>query len=350
MTTISGNSPAVYVSTPQALPMDIPLPGNRRPLDPSIAAPLQRATSLGANPLPSPGEIRLEPGVQFRLQDMSASHRADARLVLAEFERQERDRELTLRVSQASVDKQLYETKYQALDQSREAAGHKRDAGLTEGITQIAGGAFEAGSGGMALHKGVKANKAAREKLKNEDTGTTESKALADDRAKAAQLKDEISDLQDNQPQNEGRTDSNFEAESVAHERTISAKRDELTLVNKSIGERTQRIERAGANAAKADVTEKGLRTWETALPAIGRGVGAVISGVGNTVAAQEKYEGELDENDAQRLNTGAEILQSLSKRLDDSANTAGAGARKSDDLYQEMVQLENTTNSKILA
>ena len=83
MTTITGHSPIVYGPTSQALPSDIQLPAGRRPLDPTIAAPLQRALSLSANPLPSPGEIRLEPGLQFRLQDMSSSHRADARLVLA---------------------------------------------------------------------------------------------------------------------------------------------------------------------------------------------------------------------------------------------------------------------------
>ncbi len=343
MTTITGHSPIVYGPTSQALPSDIQLPAGRRPLDPTIATPLQRALSLSANPLPSPGEIRLEPGLQFRLQDMSSSHRADARLVLAEFERQERERDLTLRVSQASVDQKYYETKYQALDQSREAAGHRRDAGLTEGITQIAGGAFEAGSGSIALRQGDKANKAAGEKLRNEDTVTTESKALAEDRADATRFKNEIQELEEGGPTNEGVKRADPAAQ-------IEDKLKQQDLVNKSIGERTQRIDEAGRAASKAEFTEKDHRTWETALPAIGRGLNALIGGVGNTASAQLKYEGELDENDAQRLNVRGEMLQSLSRRMEDSANTAKAGAKKSDDLYQEMVQLENTTNSKILA
>lgn len=341
---INGIPPAPLILPPvqPAAHADVALRRNARPLDPAIAAPLQRAMQLGTNPLSIPEPVQLQPGLQRRLQDIGANLGPDLRMVLAEVGRQDRERELGAKLSQAKVDEKYFAGKYAAIDKSQEASDHRLQAGITEGAAQVLGGLAEAGAGAKALRSGIKGLRASDESAKHQETIQKESKGLADDHGQAMQLKADLQTLKQKRPSNEGQTsDTDLDPGAMANERQIAAKHDELALVEKSIQDRQQRIDVAQKAIAKAQRDGVKHKAYQDALPAIGRGINAALTGTGNAMAAFLKHEAEFDDAEAERMRVGNEMHQALSKRLEDEAGTANAGHRKTDDLWKELNQAE---------
>lgn len=337
MNSIHGVSPVPYVAPVTAT--DIPLPRSPRTLDPAIASPLERALRLGASPLRQPDPVQLTPGFARRLEDVGSHHGPDLRMVLAEVSRQDRERELNAKLSQARIDDRMFAGKYKAIDKSQEASGHRLQSGITEGVAQVLGGVAETGAGLRALQQGNRANKAAGEKLEHQQTARKAGEAMQADRAVADRIESNIHRLEANRPQMEGQAGST--ADSRAHDRKIDSQRAKLKEVNDSMDQHAETARKASESADLADLRDKTHRTRETAWPAIGRGLNAVLTGTGNGIAAYLKHEAEFDDAQAERMRVGNEMHQSLSKRLEDEAATANAGHRKTDDILKELTQAE---------